>query len=113
MIALRSQKLSCSFCGKGADEVAKLMAGAKAHICDECVGVCTEILKATPAGTAGWKDMSDDALLSGLKIAEASVEATRAVLQAEIEELRSRGLSWEKIGHALGISRQAAWERFS
>ena len=41
------------------------------------------------------------------------MEATRAVLQAMIEELRQRKVSWEAIGKALGISRQAAWERFS
>jgi biotin operon repressor len=43
---------------------------------------------------------------------EATVAATRTVLQAQIEELR-RNVSWEAIGKALGISRQAAWERFS
>ena len=47
-----------------------------------------------------------------LQTAEATVEATRAVLQAMIEELRQRKVSWEAIGKALGISRQAAWERF-
>ncbi len=41
------------------------------------------------------------------------VLSTRAVLQAMIEELRRRGSSWEAIGKALGVSRQAAWERFS
>ena len=57
--------------------------------------------------------MTDEQLLDGLKTAEATVEATRGVLQAQIEELRQRNVSWEAIGKALGISRQAAWERFS
>jgi uncharacterized phage-like protein YoqJ len=57
--------------------------------------------------------MTDDQLLGALKVAEATVEATRAVLQAQIEELRRREISWDMIGQALGISRQAAWERFS
>jgi hypothetical protein len=35
------------------------------------------------------------------------------VLQAQVEALRKRGASWDAIGSALGISRQAAWERFS
>jgi hypothetical protein len=48
-----------------------------------------------------------------VKIAEATVDATRSVLQAQIEELRGREISWDAIGNALGISRQAAWERFS
>jgi biotin operon repressor len=30
-----------------------------------------------------------------------------------IDELRRRSVSWEAIGKALDISRQAAWERFS
>lgn len=57
--------------------------------------------------------MTDGQLLSGLKNAEATVEATRAVLQSMIGELRRRAVSWEAVGKALGISRQAAWERFS
>jgi hypothetical protein len=57
--------------------------------------------------------MTDDQLLAALKIAEAAVDATRAVLQAQIEELRRREISWDTIGSALGVSRQAAWERFS
>ena len=33
--------------------------------------------------------------------------------QNKIDELRSREVSWATIGDALGVSRQAAWERFS
>jgi hypothetical protein len=45
--------------------------------------------------------------------AVATVEATRAVLQMQIDTLRKRDISWSAIGSALGMSRQAAWERFS
>ena len=51
--------------------------------------------------------------LSALKIADATVGATRSALQDQIVELRRREISWDAIGNALGISRQAAWERFS
>ena len=34
----------CSFCEKTYAEVAKLISGTEANICDECVGVCNEIL---------------------------------------------------------------------
>jgi hypothetical protein len=27
--------------------------------------------------------------------------------------LRDRGVSWTRVGEALGVSKQAAWERFS
>jgi len=36
--------LKCSFCGKGQDEVKKLIAGPAVYICDECVGLCNEII---------------------------------------------------------------------
>lgn len=108
-------KLICNFCGRSADEVGRLVAGGggKVHICDACIGVCNRVLEATPEGSADWAQRSVEELLSGLRVSEATVEATRAVLQAEIDHLRGRGVSWERIGAALGISRQAAWERFS
>ena len=34
----------CSFCGKGQDEVQKLIAGPGVYICDECVHLCSLIL---------------------------------------------------------------------
>jgi ATP-dependent Clp protease ATP-binding subunit ClpX len=36
--------LFCSFCGKGQHEVRKLIAGPTAFICDECVGLCGNIV---------------------------------------------------------------------
>lgn len=36
--------LLCSFCGKSQREVKKLIAGSNVHICDECVGLCNNIL---------------------------------------------------------------------
>ena len=38
------QQLKCSFCGKGQDEVKKLIAGPTVYICDECVELCNEII---------------------------------------------------------------------
>ena len=34
----------CSFCNKTQDQVRKLIAGPGAFICDECVGICSEII---------------------------------------------------------------------
>jgi ATP-dependent Clp protease ATP-binding subunit ClpX len=36
--------LKCSFCGKGQREVRKLIAGPTVYICDECIGLCNEIM---------------------------------------------------------------------
>ncbi|MBA2662795.1 MAG: ATP-dependent Clp protease ATP-binding subunit ClpX [Bradymonadaceae bacterium] len=38
-------KVRCSFCGKEARDVRKLIAGPKVHICDECVSLCREIIE--------------------------------------------------------------------
>lgn len=37
--------LYCSFCGKSQHEVRKLIAGPSVFICDECVDLCTDIIK--------------------------------------------------------------------
>ncbi len=112
---LKNSPLRCSFCGKSEKEVSRLIAGGSGvHICDACVGICNKVLEAAPPPAfVGWDKMTDEQLLNGLKTAEATVEATRGVLQAMIGELRRRSVSWEAIGKALGVSRQAAWERFS
>ena len=39
------EKLHCSFCGKSQHEVKKLIAGPTVFICDECVDLCTDIIK--------------------------------------------------------------------
>lgn len=36
--------LRCSFCGKGRDEVKKLIAGPTVYICNECVDLCNDII---------------------------------------------------------------------
>ncbi len=38
------KKLKCSFCGKGHQEVKKLIAGPNVYICDECVELCNDII---------------------------------------------------------------------
>ena len=39
-----SSNLSCSFCGKSQKEVKKLIAGPTVYICDECIGLCNDII---------------------------------------------------------------------
>ena len=39
-----STPLKCSFCGKGQEEVKKLIAGPSVFICNECVDLCNEII---------------------------------------------------------------------
>jgi hypothetical protein len=37
-------KLDCSFCGKAQSEVKKLIAGPAVYICNECIGLCNDII---------------------------------------------------------------------
>ncbi len=42
----RNRRVRCSFCGKEAKDVRKLIAGPEeVHICDECVALCKEIIE--------------------------------------------------------------------
>ncbi len=38
------QNVACSFCGKTQDDVSRLLAGPGVFICNECVGMCYDIL---------------------------------------------------------------------
>ncbi len=39
------KKVRCSFCNKSQDQVWKLIAGPGVYICDECIGICMEIIE--------------------------------------------------------------------
>jgi ClpX C4-type zinc finger len=106
--------LSCSFCRKERHQVAKLVAGPGVHICDACVALCSRVLTDKPtAPFAGWKALTDDELLATLPASAEAVDLAAENVRDHVEMLRSRGVTWEKIAAALGVSRQAAWERFS
>jgi hypothetical protein len=110
-------QLHCSFCGKSEHEVAKLCAGPGGiHICDECVAACQLLMAGEAPGAdrafdpATWPTERLTALLKPL---DQTAEGHRAHLQAIVDNLRAREVSWAAIAGELGVSRQAAWERFS
>jgi ATP-dependent Clp protease ATP-binding subunit ClpX len=107
--------LHCSFCGIDRNQVPMLVAGPGGiHICDACVALCHRMLTGkTTAAFAGWKALTDDELLAALPASSAAVDAVEQKLREHVTLLRDRGLSWERIAAALGVTRQAAWERFS
>jgi ATP-dependent Clp protease ATP-binding subunit ClpX len=37
-------RVKCSFCGKSSEEVGRMVTGPGVNICDECIGMCNEIL---------------------------------------------------------------------
>jgi ClpX C4-type zinc finger len=106
--------LYCSFCRKDKDHVAKLVAGPAVYICDACVALCSRVLTGKPtAAFAGWASLTDEELLATLPAASAAVDAAEEKLRDHVDMLRRRNISWERIATALGVTRQAAWGRFS
>lgn len=111
----------CSFCGKSQHEIKKLIAGPAVFVCNECVALCVKIIGETPDPDPAappvkieWPDnLPTENLLGVLKAQEKTYEAVATRLQRSVDILRKREVSWQHIGDALGISRQAAWERFS
>ena len=101
-----------------------MIAGPGVFICNECVGLCAEILASQPEAIASepaempklasWEErVSDDDLLATLpKIAAASASVEQQ-LGIWVRQARSRGITWTRIGAAMDMTRQSAWERFS
>jgi len=112
--ASRLATVCCSFCNKDKDAVAKLIAGPGVYICNECVHLCDLIIAEEQVRDFGsWSERPDDELLAGLARVQAVVAQVDAAVHDHVAILRERGISWTRIGQALGVSKQAAWERFS
>ena len=119
--------LHCSFCGKRQDEIEKLIAGPGVYICNECVGLCDQILAEElgrkrgtrqpkdqlPPDLKAWDALSDEELLAEMTRAHGAHENVDRAVARHVTALRSRGVTWVRIGEALGMTRQSAWERFS
>lgn len=106
----------CTFCTKRAADVERLIAGAGVFICNECVVLCSELLtlpRSEPNSTMNADALSDEDILGLLpQVARVSAQVEDA-LNDWIRRLRARGVSWARIGAALGVTRQSAWERFA
>jgi len=112
--------LHCSFCRKSQHEVKKLIAGPAVLICDECVALCNKIIAETPDPDPSEPskirrpdDLPTEKLLKILAGQHEMYREVRDRAQESVDILRKREVSWADIAAALGISRQAAWERFS
>jgi hypothetical protein len=116
----------CSFCGKESADVNKMIAGPGVHICDGCVALCADILaaeqaKAADRGDAGsrpprlpaWESMTDEQILEHLPRVARVSDQVEANLRSWVGALRARDVAWARIGEALGMTRQSAWERFA
>ena len=110
---------NCSFCGKESTKVKKLIAGPGVYICDECVGLCTEIV-ATSAPTgesaaaprATFEQWSNDEILQVLPGVARNADATDSILSDLVGRLRADQVSWPTIATHLGLDPETAQERF-
>jgi hypothetical protein len=110
----RVDTICCSFCGKEKEAVAKMVAGPGVYICNECVELCNHIFAEQLLPTVpGWAERPDDELLASLARVQTVVSQVESSAHDYVNVLRARGISWTRIGQALGVSKQAAWERYS
>jgi hypothetical protein len=73
---------------------------------DKCVAVVGQAVPAEPPSQPEWALMWEDELLE--RIASTSATNIEAGLRDRVRELRDRGMSWARIGIALGMRRQSA-----
>ena len=110
---------SCSFCGIGwhPEGDTRFAGGFGAQICAGCVRRYGDMFATDEAYQARrrppWDEMSDEELLDTLPDIVATSDQVDEFLHGWVDLLRERGVSWQAIGLALGVSRQAAWERFT
>ncbi|MEP6667204.1 MAG: ClpX C4-type zinc finger protein [Nocardioidaceae bacterium] len=103
----------CSFCGKPETEV-DVVAGPGIYICSECVGLCDVLFAGRPTPSfPSLEDKTDEELLAEMVRLNASREQVEEAVRDRVHRLRGRGVTWARVGEALEVSRQSAWERFS
>ena len=110
--------VACSFCLKSPGAVAKMIGGPGVFICNECVGLCNDILalegEPDRDAVASWQQrLSDEELLAHLPKIASTARQVEQHLTAWVRQARERGITWTRVGEALGMTRQSAWERFS
>ena len=114
--------LQCSFCSKTQKQVKKLIAGPGVYICDECLNLCNEILRDEVGSDEAGKvtrgmmipaDAPQEDMLDELARAAGQFLPLEKHLEELVQQLRKKGATWASIGEALGMTRQAAWARFS
>lgn len=109
----------CSYCLRSRAEAGPLVASPIAAICQRCVERAAELFASAQTASnldgpgSPWGSLTDDELLERLpEVASAGVQVEEH-LKVWVSAARQRGFSWAKIGDALGMTRQSAWERFS
>ena len=109
---------SCSFCGKRGTDDTRYAGGLGALMCTDCLESFSAKFAAPENAhqqVIGWsdEDLSDAEMLARLPLIAATATQVDRYLRLWVGRIRERHISYAEIGKALGVSRQAAWERFS
>jgi ClpX C4-type zinc finger len=109
---------SCSFCGKRGSDDTRFAGGLGALMCQECLESFSAAISAPENAhlkIIGWSDetMPDAEMLARLPLIATTARQVDRYLRLWVGRIRERHISYAEIGKALGVSRQAAWERFS
>jgi len=111
---------SCSFCAKPSTEVKKLVAGPGVFICNECIDLSAIVIADTANEAPGqsarrraeFVDRSAGDILSLLPALARSAAQVEADVARWVGRLREQGTDWRQIADALGMSVDAAQQRF-
>jgi DNA-directed RNA polymerase specialized sigma24 family protein len=117
MVDFSPANKSCSFCGKQGTKDTKFAGGLGAMMCADCVHYYSEVFASEERIAAitrpPWDHMSDAEILATLPLIEKAANQVNEFLGEWVALARERKLSWTEIGSALGVSRQAVWQRFA
>src|SRR5262249_6257577 len=107
----------CSFCGEQGRRGEPLVGGLGAFMCGSCLdhysGVVAAFREPGVGGPPPWESMSDADILGKLPLIARTGAQVDGFLGEWVQLARSRRLSWAEVGKALGVTRQAAWQRFA
>ena len=107
--------LQCSFCGKSQKEVKKLIAGPTVYICDECIGLCNDIIAeeiekdeqavGSEARDRGLKEIAigRDGRLTGPALSQALARGIQAAGVDVIDARHAHPLGNDPEAHAVGL----------
>lgn len=109
----------CSYCLRSRAVTGRLVSSPLAAICRDCAESAVTLFASANRDddVAGpvtpWQRLDDDALLAQLPHVAAAGTLVETHLRTWVVAARERGISWARIGEALGMTRQSAWERFA
>jgi hypothetical protein len=109
---------SCSFCKKNNRQVKKLVAGPGVYICNECLGLCDQLIEeeVTPEDSAKLQaqflNRAADDVLAMLPALARTAEEVETELRRWVIRLRQLDTGWDEIAAVLQLSDEEVRQRF-